>query len=327
MSEFSIGIAGLGRWGRNYLATLSRLPGCRVRAVSDPVLSSRRGELGCQGEGLRCYFSTAEMLKDNGLDGVVIATPETTHFPLAELALSRGKHVLVEKPMALTVTEARQLLRHAGNAGLVLAVGHTALYLPGFSRLWAAVRSGRLGRLQRMLAVRTSAGPGSAGRNPAVRGPLWDLAAHDIAMAVALLGTPVAGRCRAGDSGTVGQAATASAYELAFAGGVVLRGRCRWQAGPARRAFIAIGTRGRCRCTENRIGPFEQRPLTRQCADFIGACRNHTTPFSSAALGLIVTASLAALSAAAATPGRWQTIDEPCHSDRGVRCSTIGIPT
>ncbi|MEO0080560.1 MAG: Gfo/Idh/MocA family oxidoreductase, partial [candidate division WOR-3 bacterium] len=189
MAELTIGIAGLGRWGRNYLATLTRIPGCRVVAVADPAIP----KVG----GLAVSRTGQEMLNHEPLDAVVIATPERTHYALARAALDSGRHVLVEKPMALDLAEAIHLSELAARSHLVLEIGHTALYSPGFNRLHKAVRRGQLGTITKMKAYRTSTGPSG---KPSVVGnsfnPIWDLAVHDLAMAILLLGQPLSGSAR-----------------------------------------------------------------------------------------------------------------------------------
>ena len=92
-------------------------------------------------------MESLDKLLDLGLDAAAIATPVSTHYPLAERCLRAGPHVLVEKPLASTVSEARALLELASRCGRVLMVDHTYLFSNAVHRIKAIVDSGELGEL------------------------------------------------------------------------------------------------------------------------------------------------------------------------------------
>jgi predicted dehydrogenase len=97
-----------------------------------------------------------EVLSDDGIEAVVIATPTDTHAAITRDALQAGKHVLVEKPLCTTVDEARELTALADAANRVLMVGHVFLFNNGIIKLRNAIERGDLGRVHYLDAVRTN---------------------------------------------------------------------------------------------------------------------------------------------------------------------------
>ena len=133
MRPVGIGLIGLGRWGRNYVKTLLALPECRLVAMVDADQAIR--DRLCAETGIPVRESADELLWEPAVEAVVIATPDRTHYSLASAALAAGRDVLVEKPMALEPDGAEALTEQAESSGRVLAVGHTAVYHPGFAEL------------------------------------------------------------------------------------------------------------------------------------------------------------------------------------------------
>ncbi len=123
------------------------------------------------------------LLADPAIDAVVIATPSPTHATLATRALKAGKHVLVEKPLALSAGEVRRLGALAASRRRVLMVDHLLEYHPGFERVLALVRAGRLGHVLYAYAQRLNLGVIRKKENA-----LWSLAPHDVSMFLSLFG-------------------------------------------------------------------------------------------------------------------------------------------
>jgi predicted dehydrogenase len=119
----------------------------------------------------------ADVLNDPDVDAVLIATPISTHFPLASAALSAGKHVFVEKPMAASSVEAEALVGLAENRRLTLMVGHTFQYSPPVTRIKEIIESGELGDVYFVTSSRINLGLHQ--RDASV---IWDLAPHDFSI-------------------------------------------------------------------------------------------------------------------------------------------------
>ena len=154
-----IGIVGIGFMGRIHALALGRVPGARLAAVCsrDPVKlagdwSGTRGNFGPEPghvdlAGVSKYSSLADMFADPAVHLVDICTPTDRHPDAAIQALNAGKHVLVEKAIALTTADADRMLAAAADAGKLLMVAHVLPFFPEFAWAADAVRSGRFGRL------------------------------------------------------------------------------------------------------------------------------------------------------------------------------------
>jgi UDP-2-acetamido-3-amino-2,3-dideoxy-glucuronate N-acetyltransferase len=180
-----LGVVGAGRWGRNHVRNFSALG--VLSAICD---SSREALEAAAGAfpGVTVYTDLDEVLSDPAVEAVVLATPADLHFAQTEAALTSGRHVLVEKPMTLSLGEAEALDRSARQRGLVFMVGHLLEYHPAFARLRELVSVGELGEVIRIDAHRLSLGTFSHRESV-----LWDFAPHDLSMILRLLGeTPEA---------------------------------------------------------------------------------------------------------------------------------------
>src|SRR5262245_30941981 len=107
MSDIAVGIIGYGRIGAEHAAWLSKASAVRI-AAADDVTPARR-QLAAE-RGLRVYDNLAELLADNSIDAVLVSTPTAMHFEHASAALAAGKHVMVEKPLALDLHQSKTLL-------------------------------------------------------------------------------------------------------------------------------------------------------------------------------------------------------------------------
>jgi predicted dehydrogenase len=300
-----IGLAGLGRWGRNYVKTLLALPECRLVAMADADRAIR-DRIATQ-TGIPVRESAEELLADPAVEAVVIATPDRTHCSLASTALAAGRDVLVEKPMALEPDEAKALSEQAESSSRVLAVGHTAAYGQGFEKLMDEIRAMPLDAKIRASAIRTSSGYADGRSNP-----ILDLCPHDIALAVLLFGTPTAARARSHGKSVK--------YEVIFKGGRSLSGRAEWCEPQHVRRFEVAGAKSTL--SDETGGPsnhdIRETPLGRQCLDFVECCRTRRQPLSSGRLGAHVVRCLGALASSARNGGGWLDLYEPPTSDEGI---------
>ena len=176
----NVGQAGLGHWGKNLVRNFDELANLTWICESD---AARGAEFGARYPNARVTTSFEEMLADDELQAVVIATPVPTHHPLAKQALEAGKHVFVEKPPAMHVAEMEELVALAEARGLVLMPGHLLLYHPGVQKLKELVDSGELGDVLCVYGNRQNLGIIRTNENA-----LWSLGVHDLSVILYLIG-------------------------------------------------------------------------------------------------------------------------------------------
>jgi UDP-N-acetylglucosamine 3-dehydrogenase len=168
-----VGLIGLGAMGRNHLRLLTGRDDTRLVAVADPV----PGALDTVASGdAQAYAEPLAMLAEAELDAVVIASPTTTHHPLALAALDRGIAVLVEKPLAANIREADELVEAARSHGVPLQVGHVERFNPAVLELGRLLDTGWLSTVYAITSRR--AGPFPARIRDV--GVTMDLATHDV---------------------------------------------------------------------------------------------------------------------------------------------------
>jgi len=182
MNVIGVGVIGVGYWGPKHARNFAEVRGSRLAMVAD--LDERRlSAMRDRHPGLHTTTQHREMLDSPGVDAVVIATNASTHVRLAREALLAGKHVLVEKPIAVSGQDAEELIQLAECSGLTLMVGHTFLYHPAVRALHDIVQSGELGEIYYAHAQRLNLGQFQRDINV-----LWDLAPHDLSILMYVLG-------------------------------------------------------------------------------------------------------------------------------------------
>jgi predicted dehydrogenase len=174
-----VGLAGLGYWGPNLARNFDEL--ADLAWLCD-LSDEQRERFAARYPEARLTGDFDEMLADDALDAVIVATPVITHAELAKRALEAGKHVLVEKPPALTGAEVEDLLATAEEQGRVLMPGHLLLYHPGVVRLKELIRSGELGDVLYVYGNRQNLGQIRKDENA-----LWSLGVHDLSVILHLL--------------------------------------------------------------------------------------------------------------------------------------------
>jgi len=175
---------GCGYWGPNLLRNFSALSGCTVKYVADPS-AERRRFVESNFPFSRAIGTHQTVLDDPTIDGVVIATPAASHFPLAKEVLDAGKHVFVEKPLATKVAEIDELSRRATEQNLVVMTGHTFVYNSAVRHVKRLIDSGELGELRYIYSQRLN-----LGRIRSDIDALWNFAPHDISIIQYWLGNP-----------------------------------------------------------------------------------------------------------------------------------------
>jgi predicted dehydrogenase len=187
----SVGVVGLGYWGPNHARIFNNMRGCRLGALCD-LDPDRIEKMRLRYPDTPCFVSFNQMLEDVNLDAVVVATPVRQHFSLGKAALLAGKHVLMEKPMASSTAECEELIALAASRGLTLMVGHIFVYSTAIQMIRKIIDSGDLGEICYINSQRLNLGVFHNDINV-----VWDLAPHDIATILYLLGrAPGAVNCQ-----------------------------------------------------------------------------------------------------------------------------------
>jgi predicted dehydrogenase len=170
-----VAVIGCGYWGMNYVRVLNELPDAEVTAC-DPR-TNRLDEIARRFPGVGLDDDVGEILADERIAAVIVCTPATSHHDIAVPALQAGKHVLVEKPLTVEVSDSDELIALAALMDRVLLTGHTFIYNEGVRHVKALVEEGALGETYYLYATRTNLGPFRSDVNA-----LWDLAPHDVAI-------------------------------------------------------------------------------------------------------------------------------------------------
>jgi predicted dehydrogenase len=181
VNPVSIGVAGLGYWGPNIARNLAQLPGVELAWCCD-ASEAVRARLAPSFPTSRFTGDLEDLLADDALDAIVLATPVPTHAPLAERVLAAGKHCFVEKPLAQSVADAERVVEAAERAGRILMVGHLLEYHPGVAKLKEIATSGELGDIHYIYSNRLNLGKLRSDENA-----LWSLGAHDVSVVLHLV--------------------------------------------------------------------------------------------------------------------------------------------
>jgi len=231
-----VGVIGCGYWGPQLVRNFSEIPEAELAVVAD-TSPDRLQYVRQRYPGVPVYADYRDLLAAD-IDAVVVATPIETHFTIARDALRAGKHVLVEKPLALSVGEAASLIGLARVTERTLMSGHTFLYNPAVVELRRLVSSGELGRIFYVDAARLSLGLFQRHVNV-----IWDLAPHDVSILLYVLGTsPVAVSAR-GSSCVRSTVHDVAYVEVQFADGISTQLHVSWLDPAKVRRITVVGDR------------------------------------------------------------------------------------
>ncbi len=178
-----LGQIGAGMWGQNLLRNFYNLIDCRMKICCDKNKSVLEKIKSQYEDNIKVTGDFDDLIRDPQIDAVVIATLPVTHGRFAVKALSAGKHVFVEKPLALDLDDAKEMLKVAKKNKRILMVGHLLLYHPAVRKLKDYINDGSLGELHYIYSSRVNLGQVREEENA-----LWSLTAHDISVAMHLLG-------------------------------------------------------------------------------------------------------------------------------------------
>jgi predicted dehydrogenase len=326
-----VGVVGLGYWGPNLVRVFNELAEEIELAWACDVRRAALNTIARSYPAIRCTTDLDEVLSDETVDGVAIATPVSTHHRLAARALGAGKHVFVEKPLADSSAHARDLVELARERGLVLMPGHTFLYSPPVNLIKELIDRGDVGEIHFISMSRVNLGIHQSDVSV-----VWDLGPHDFSiLRYWLNATPVrvsaiSRACVISDTPDV------AFINLEFASGTLAHVELSWLAPSKLRRTAIVGSQkmvvyddsstepvrifdsgvtlpdpqsyGEYRLTYRTGDILSPRveasePLLLELRDFAAAVRTGQTPRSSAELGLDVVRIVEAIDQSLTSPG------------------------
>ena len=172
-----LALIGTGYWGPAIARNLDTLVDAELLYLIDRELDRAKDVADRLGLGVRCDEKLSQALTDPAVEAVVIATPVPSHFELAQQALLAGKHVLVEKPLAMTVAQCRELEQLAENQSLILMVGHIFRFNSAVKQVKEYIDEGELGEVLYIHSRRVNLGRVQGDVNA-----LWSFAPHDFSI-------------------------------------------------------------------------------------------------------------------------------------------------
>jgi predicted dehydrogenase len=236
VQRLKVAVVGLGYWGPNLVRVFADRIDTEVRWICD----ADRGRLdrrAARFPGVRATDAIDEILADDEVDAVVLATPVFTHYELARKCLAAGKHTLVEKPLAHSVELAAELIDLATGNDVVLMCGHTFLYSPAVVAIHDLIQRRELGELYFISASRVN-----LGLHQTDVSVLWDLGPHDFSILLYWLGVgPTSIRAVGRDSILPGVADVAF-VTMEFTAGLIVNLELSWLAPSKLRRTVIVGS-------------------------------------------------------------------------------------
>ena len=307
-----VAVIGCGYWGKNLVRNYYALGA--LAAVVDPTPEGRAAA-NQLAPAVEVVADLAPVLARSDIHAVVIATPAATHAAIGLQALAAGKDVMLEKPMALTVPDCRELVARAAATNRILQVGHLLEYHPAIAALREWTATGRVGKILRLHSHRMGFGLVRTEEDA-----LWSLAPHDIALILRFVGTlPEAVVCHGSRALGTPRADTIVTM-LHFADGVDAHLLSSWLHPRKEQRLVIVGERGMAlfddAAAENKLAFYDHyvswdgtqptlhkgetrfvplpsvEPLRLECAAFLQAVATRETPFTDGASGLRVVAVL-----------------------------------
>jgi predicted dehydrogenase len=234
-ADVRVGAVGCGYWGPNVIRNLEAIPGFDLRWVCDAD-ARRLQPVAARYPRARATTRIDDVFEDDGVDAIYLATPVSTHYALTRRALERGYHVLVEKPLATTVEQARELAELAAARRLTLMVGHTFVFSPPVRKIKELIDAGLLGPIYYVETTRVNLGLFQ--KDVSV---LWDLGPHDLSILIYWLGE-VPLRVAARGRSYLGEALEDVAFlTLEFPSGILAQLQISWLAPSKLRRTSIVG--------------------------------------------------------------------------------------
>lgn len=175
-TNVNVAVIGCGYWGPNLIRNLHQLPQVNLKAICD-LNEAKLKSAAKNYHGVELFTKYSELLSDESLEAIAIASPAQTHYEIAKAGLLADKHVLVEKPLALNSRECRELIRLAEVHKKVLMVGHTFEYNAAVNKVKEYLDSGELGKIYYIYSQRLNLGRLRHDINA-----MWNFAPHDVSI-------------------------------------------------------------------------------------------------------------------------------------------------
>jgi len=333
-----IAVVGLGYWGPNLVRNLHELPDAELAAVCD-MRQDALDAIGRRYPAVPTTTSFDEIVCDPSIDAVALATPVSTHYPLAVAALEAGKHVFIEKPLAASSEEARDLIEIAEGRELVLMPGHTFLYSPPVNTIRDLIASGDIGEIYFISTSRVNLGLHQSDVSVA-----WDLGPHDFSILRYWLGEMPRHVSAMSRSCVIPNMPDVAFINLEFSSGTIAHVELSWLAPSKLRRTTIVGSRkmivyddtsnepvrvfdsGVDLPNPETFGEFQltyrtgsiisphvkaAEPLFLELGDFCAAIRTGGVPRSSAEIGLDVVRIIESVDASLDAEGARVDVSEP----------------
>jgi predicted dehydrogenase len=321
-----VAVVGYGYWGPNLARNVAESPDMELKALCERDAACG-ASFSQRFPGVPVHTELDDVLNDDSIDAVLIATPPATHHALVKRALEAGKHVLVEKPLATTSADARELIELADRQDLVLMPGHTFVYSPAVNAVRSLLTDGVLGEVYFITSARMNLGKYQRD------GVVTDLAPHDLSILMYWLDEPVVQvtttACTVFQEGVPETAF----MTLTFASGTTANIQVSWLAPRKVRQMVVVGSKRMVQYDDTAsdepirvydrgmdlewdapasFGEYQltyrsgdviipridaHEPLALELGDFARAIRTGSTPRSNAALGLEIVSVLEASAA------------------------------
>ncbi len=327
MAKTKIAVVGCGYWGKNLIRNFYQLGLLQAICEDNPEQRLLAQEIA---PGVPVIESFSEVLASD-IEGVVIATPAPTHHVLGLKSLEAGKDTFIEKPLALTLEQGRELVAKAGQER-ILMVGHILEYHPACRKLVELVKSGELGELRYLYSNRLSLGKVRREENI-----LWSFAPHDVALAIRITGQMPTSVAAFGGTYLQNEIADVTVTNLVFPGGVRGHIHVSWLHPFKEQRLVVIGSKkmaafngvtGDVTCYDQRVDieggepvPVKRggekipvdttEPLRLECQAFAEAIATRQPPLTSGFSGLQVLAVLEAAQASLQSSGGIVPVREP----------------